>query len=469
MEEWADEVLLQICSHLDFKDVANFRRVNKHFAEVGAEALVTKVRFHCSQESLERLNAIANHNVFNKYVDTIVFEGNILANVGCIHTYSAHYDLEHHKNERPQPPGKDATAREKRLYDRNLSKFDRDILLKYERYRAFYERQQKVLQSTAYDDLISPSIPLFPRLNKIVLSTVGRCKHVLSKRFLEMFAVDCAMPIEHDTKYTKEQLKHLLFPQGRPLTTLHSLEVHVISPKFFAGYMPRDLICQAFQNLKIVDLNFRLEKDDRHELDILTADRCYGELTKGFLSDALATARELKELTINFDDFGFYGACTHIKHIMGEHSWPNLTVLDLDCMAANEDYLLSTLKRQPALERLRLGFITLEQGDWPSATREMRKSLNLIEFSAHGLLEDPYQMYPMHLIDAEAYMTEFAHWTLAAALDEYVTDIIDDFDDEPDYNPLEDMEFADPDELREEYGPFDEEFDEENDSDMDCD
>ncbi|EXJ89360.1 hypothetical protein A1O3_02427 [Capronia epimyces CBS 606.96] len=461
MDSCPDEVLLKIFNRLNFKSVANIRLVSKRLAAVGAEALVKRVRFHCSQESLERLNTIANHDIFSKYVDTIVFEGNILANVGCVHTYSAHYELEHHKYERPQPPEKNATAREKRLYERNLIKFNHDITLKYDRYRTFYDQQQKVLKSTAYDELISSSIPCFPKLSKVVLSTVGRCKHVLSQRFLEMFAVDCAMPIEHDTKYTKEQLKHLLFPQGRPLTALHSLEVHVVSPKFFAGFMPGDLICQAFQNLKVIDLNFRLEKDDRHGLDALTADRCYGDLSKGHLQDALAAAKDLEELTINFDDFGFYGACTNMQQILGDHAWPNLTTLDLDCMSTSESYLLDMLTRQPALEKLRLGFITLEGGRWPTTTMHMRKNLTLIEFSAHGLLEDSEQMYPMHLIDAEAYILDYAHFSLAAALDLYVTD---GYDEEDEYHPLEDSEFADPEELREEYGPF-----EDTDySEMDC-
>ncbi|EHY58004.1 hypothetical protein HRR83_005137 [Exophiala dermatitidis] len=461
MEECPDEVLLKVCDLLDFKSVASLRRVNKHLAEVGAEALVKRVRFHCSQVSLERLAAIAQHDVFNKYVDTIVFEGNILANVGCIHTYSAHYELEHHKNERPQSPGKNATARERRLYERNVAKFNRDIIAKYDRYRDFYERQQGLLKSSAYSDFISPSIPRFPRLNKLVLSTVGRCKHVLSKRFLETFAVDCAMPIETDTRYTKDQLKHLLFPQGCPLTTLHSLEVHVISPKFFTGFMPRDSICEAFKNLKIIDLNFRLEKDDRHDLDVSSAERCYGELGKGSLREALAGARDLQELTINFDDFGFFGACVNMEHILGDHTWPSLKVLDVDCMSTTEDYLLNMLKRQTELERFRLGFMTLDDGRWPTATLRMRRDLHLVEFSSHGLLEDSEQMYPMHYIDGDAYMDDFHEFSLAAALDLYVTDVHDEDDQ---YHPLEDTQFEDPEELRERYGPFsDDDF-----SDMDC-
>lgn len=462
METCPDEVLLKICARLDFQTVANLRRVSTRFAEVGAEALVTRVRFHCSQDSLERLHAIASHQVFSKYVDAVVFEGNILANVGCVHTYSAHYELDHHKNERPAAPGRNATEREKRLYERNVVKFTREISQKYDRYRAFYDKQQKVLKSSAYQDLLAPSMLCFPRLNKITLTTIGRCKHVLSERFLEMFAVDCGMPIDCDTKYTKEQLKNLLFPQGRPLTTIRSLEVHVLSPKFFTGFIPRSLLCQAFKNLKVADLNLRLEKEDRIGLDMTTAERCYADLKKGYLRDALGAATELERLTVNFEDFGYYGACINVKHILGDHTWPNLAVLDLDCMSTTQDYLISFLKRHPTLHELCLGYMTLLEGRWTKATTIMRKDLNLTAFTTRGILEDPEQMYPMHLIDADAYMEDFHEFTMANALEIYVTD---DWEEGDEYHPLEDEAFADEHELREEFGPF---ADDEDFSDMDC-
>lgn len=462
MEQCPDEVLLKICARLDFKSVANLRRVSKRLAEVGAEALVKKVRFHCSQDSLKRLHAISSHEVFCKYVDTITFEGNLLANIGCIHTYSAHYELEHHRGERPQAPSTFASDRARRLYERNMIKFHREVAQKYDRYRFFFDKQQKMLRSSAYADLIATSIPRFPRLTKIALSTVGRCKHVLSERFLETFAVDCGMPIEHDTKHTKEQLKHLLFPQGQPVSTVRALEVHVMSPKFFTGFLPRDLICQAFKNLRTIDLNFRLEKDDRIGLDIMTADRCYADMQKGCLRDALIAAAELEELTVNFDDFGFYGACMNMRHVLGDHAWPRLKLLNLDCMSTSQEYLTNMLKKQPSLTDLRLGFMTLEDGRWPATTAMMRKDLNLKTFKAHGLLEDPDQLYPMHLLDSDAYMDDFHHFTLSEALELYVTD---EWDDEDDYHPLEDDVFTDEESLREEFGPF---ANEDDFSDMDC-
>ncbi|KEF63486.1 uncharacterized protein A1O9_01464 [Exophiala aquamarina CBS 119918] len=463
MEDFPDEVLLKICRHLNFTDVSNLRCVTSRFAPIGAEVLIKRVRFHVSQVSLERLDAIASHQVLSKAVDTVFFEGNILANVGCIHAFSRHFEADHHNIDRPKTPGADATDREVRLYERNRQKFQQEISTKYERYRKLYDAQQTILNSGTYATLIAGSISQFPKLRKVVLSTVGRCKHVLSERFMTMFAVDCALPLEPDTCHTKEQLKALLVPQDQPLTVIRELEVHVLSPKFFTGFLPSHTICQVFANLKVINLNFRLERDDRNELDIMTAENCYGSFANGHLRDALKAASGLQKLTINFDDFGYFGPCTHLKHVLGESVWPDLDLLDLDCMSTTQEYLIDTLKRQPVLTKLTLGFFTLEDGRWTTATDMMRKELRLNLFVAHGVLEDSERMHPMHLIDTDAYMEDFAEFSLTNALDMYVTD--HDLEEE-DYHPLDDENFTDPDELREDFGPYmdsDEAFDE-----MDC-
>lgn len=461
MDDFSDEVVLNICRYLDFKDLASLRCVTPRLAQVGAEILVKRVRFHVGQDSLQRLSAIASHNVLCRSVETVVFEGNLLANVGCVHAFTLHFDSENMNTERPSSPAHDATEREIRLFDRNLAKYQQELNNKYTRYRNFYDTQQAVLKSDAYATLISDSVQRFPKLKKVVLTTVGRCKHVLSERFMDMFAVDCTLPLEPDTRQTAEQLKALLFHHGRPLTTVRELEVHVLSPKFFTGFLPSQTLCSAFVHLKVVDLNFRLERDDRSVSHTMTAESHYGKFAKGYLRDALKAAAGLQKLTINFDDFGYYGPCTDLKHVLGDSVWPELTFLDVDCMSTTQEYLIDALKRQPVLSKVTLGFFTLADGRWTAATELMRKDLNLDLFVAHGILEDPERMHPMHLIDGESYAENYVEFSLTNALDVYVTEPGSISTDE--YHPLDDDNFSDPDELREEFGPYDS-FD----SDMDC-
>ncbi|KAK5056562.1 hypothetical protein LTR84_012093 [Exophiala bonariae] len=462
MDDFPDEVVLKICGYLDFKDLASLRCVTRRLAQVGAEILVKRVRFHVGHDSLQRLKAIAAHNVLCKSVETVVFEGNLLANVGCVHAFTLHFDSDNLTADRPSSPPYGATEREMRLFDRNLHKYQTEINNKFLRYRDFYDTQQAILKSDSYTSLISDSIKRFPKLKKIALTTVGRCRHVLSERFMDMFAVECSLPLEPDTRQTAEQLKAILFHDSQPLASVRELEVHVLSPKFFTGFIPPPQLSSVFVHLKVIDLNFRLERDDRGLSHTMTAGSRYGKFAKGHLREALQAAGGLQKLTVNFDDFGYYGPCTDLKHVLGDSVWPELHFLDLDCMTTSEGYLIDALRRQPALSKLTIGFFTLEDGLWTTATELMRKALHLKLFVAHGILEDPERMHPMHLIDSDSYAENYVEFSLTNALDMYVTDGVPSDSDLDEYHPLDDDNFSDPDELREEFGPYDS-FD-----DMDC-
>ncbi|ETI28008.1 hypothetical protein G647_00457 [Cladophialophora carrionii CBS 160.54] len=471
LNAFPDEVIVKICAHLDFQSNANLRLSSKRLSQAGGEALVKRVRFHCAEQSLKRFHAIAHDAVLSKYVDTIVFEANLLATIRCVHTFQAHYHLEDH--DRPRPPPHDASVREKRLYERNVAKFNLAIKKKYDRYLALYDTQQKFLSSTICSEMIDPSMLCFPRLTKVVLSTVGRCKHVLSGRFMESFAPDVTMPIGLDSKHTKDQLRHLLFPSGQPLTGLKALEVRVLTPKFFSGFLPSDMLCLAFQNLRIIDLDFRLEKDDFTPLQRSNIRQHYADLANGLLRNALCAANDLEQLTVNFDDDGYHGSVADLDKILGNKAWPKLEMLNIDCMSTTEDELMDLLNRQPSLKDLRLGFMHLREGRWLSATTSMRKELKLHDFIPTGIFEDSGQMYPMHHLDGDAYTEDFSHISLGEALGLWVVHGTKSPGGN-EYHPLLDDNFTDPDELRDQYGPFmeDGEFsdsDSDSHSDMDCD
>ena len=75
-----DEIILSVFQHLnDFSSVAAFRLAGTRYAEIGAEVLVNRIRFHAMEDSLDRLKHFANHEAIAKNVDTVVFEGNLLA------------------------------------------------------------------------------------------------------------------------------------------------------------------------------------------------------------------------------------------------------------------------------------------------------------------------------------------------------------------------------------------------------
>lgn len=81
------EVLHAICALLPPKAVAELRLTCNVLAEIGARYLVKQVKFHTSVTSLERLQMIANHEVFSQYIETVHFEANLLANICCLNSW----------------------------------------------------------------------------------------------------------------------------------------------------------------------------------------------------------------------------------------------------------------------------------------------------------------------------------------------------------------------------------------------
>jgi hypothetical protein len=198
--ESPDEVLLKIFDQLEFSDIANLRLVNKRLSEIGRDALITQIHFHCSQNSFNRLSQIAQHKVFHKHVDSIIFEGNMLASIGCHHDYARQYPNESWENELPPPLPHNATDREQRLYDRNVRRATKERQKRLGDYQEMYMKQQNLGASTAYNDLVETSMAKFPLLRKIVLSTTGQCRHVLSPRFFESYPLTGPLSIDQETE-----------------------------------------------------------------------------------------------------------------------------------------------------------------------------------------------------------------------------------------------------------------------------
>jgi len=377
----------------------------------------------------------------------------MLANIGCRHHYLAHFDLEHHRDDKPQCPPANCSDRERRLYDRNLAKWETEILQKYTRYKSMLKQQEEIMQSTMYQDFIDTSMLNFPHLKEITLSNVGRCAHMLSDRFMQTFyptTIDCAMPMEGDTANSKSQLASLLLPQGKVLPTVQRLSAHLVSPRFFASFLPKDQVLNAFTNLRTIDLAFRLERTDA--IDIEGRPRlAYSPLVDtGTLRDALAAAAQLEDLTINFDDMGYYGSVVSVEDVLGGTSWPKLKHLNLDCMTTTAKSLMATLEHQPSLRYVTLGFFVLDVGFWTEITDDMKKDLKLRSFRAHGVIEDPDHMYSMQHVDVDSYIEDCYQTTLEEALNDYVCDTSLELEDS--LNPLDHNEWADLDDLRRDLG-----------------
>ena len=460
------EVLHHIFSRLEFNGVAGLRLAGKKYAAVGTEYLVTRVRVHMSKESLLRLQAFEEHETFHKRVKSVVFEGAMVADVGCENSYAAHFDLHHHANEKPQPLSENATQREHRLYDRNLAKFNQGVLQKYQRCRNLYDQQQALLADDLLEEVIGNVTEAFPKLESLTLTNVGRCKHSLSERFLEIFGVDCAVPMDPSTDHIATQLGVLLWPTGLPFISLKNLTVTNIDPSLFITKSGSSKMAKVFQSLTKIKLVFRMTSDDRLLYDSSSRNP-YHRFNDGGLHSALSAAKNLEQMLITFNDYAFAGWATDVQHILGDTTvWPKLVWVEADYITIDSpDYLINAIQRQPSLKKFWIGYATLLNGTWIDATKQMREKLSLETFMASGFLDDEEEAYPMHFVDADAYIEDSFNMDCTCLLDIYVTDK-EYMQDIEDFHPLQDLPLADPEDLHEEFGSL---ADSDTGSHMDCD
>jgi hypothetical protein len=390
------EVLHAICTLLCPKDVAAARLTSKVLAEIGAHHLVRQVTFYTSQSSLDRLQKVADHNVFRLYVGTVHFEANLLANLCCRSCWLERFakpghGVRAHKLEKPKALQEPSTVREKRTHARNLRKWEEDVNKAYDNHHSLREEQQRLHQQSP--ELMGQVMPRFPRLQKITF-TIGRCQHALSKRFQEDFdhRLGFCPPLSIDTGSTASQVKHLVLPGGKPLRDLQSLVVSDLDPSLFDLASGPSIMRQAFTNLKKLDLSFRLP--DR--VEPTTEPGLYNDLKNGGLRDAIASAPNLEDLRIAFNDFTYDGPCVDLNNVLGKKCFDYLKKLSISYVEADASDFMDILRRQKVLKHLAIYSVSIK-GSWVEVLNEMQKDLSLKHATFDGFLADTDGMYDVSL------------------------------------------------------------------------
>lgn len=446
----APELWHIICGQLDYEDLVNVRLACKALAIVGAEYLVNTIRFQTTPTSLKRLAFLAEHPHLRKNVKHLIYEGALIRDMSCIHLYSRHYELGRGAALKPQLPPDNASARTKRLYRRNLDKFNQDVKRKFDKYSEVLQAQQQLLNDVKARNELFGCIASFPNLCSLKLATDAMCLHALSDRFREEFGEECPAPLQWPNDNSVWQLQNCL------VTGLSDIDVRSVSPQFFNGLSGRtdSWLHDMFSTLISIRLTLRGNKEAS---STLTED-AFSVLQDGRLKRALGAAKQLQNICLNFQiQSNEVHEASSIEHILGQNTWPDLTDLEFDFLhCSSEDELMGMLARQPKLSILSVAFVRLERGEWTSVTRKMRDQLDLVHFFAEGVLEDEIRLYPMSLCERDAWLDEY-ELTLSQALDAYVGKV---------YDPIgsEDEDESDVDEsMHQLYNPLyhiDEEYDE---------
>ena len=165
------------------------------------------------------------------------------------------------------------------------------------------------------------------------------------------------------------------------------LDVFVLSPSFF-GSTNTEALRQAFQSLVYVELTFRftLAEKATHIAAVTNGEaHSYGNFLGDGLHGALAAATNLEEIHISFDGHGIPHGDP--ENVLGDTTWPKLRNLHLDNVCFTEQYFGDSLRRQPSLSCVYLGFATITAGSWVAMYNTVQ-GLRLLRFVCSGVFKD---------------------------------------------------------------------------------
>jgi hypothetical protein len=401
MDSCPAEVLHAICALLAPADIAAFRLVAKDLAVIGAHYLVNQVRFHTSQDSLNRLQKMSEHAVFSHSAKILYWEASrldadiTLPQLRDVMQKAATAKAAADTKPKPPPPG--ASLREQRLFRRNLAKWNSDSKETEQNIKSQFRKYQKIVASEdeaeeallSYNSALTTAIRRFSHLKEVHFDNEpSKCQHMYSQRFGARFdKVAFPIPFDRDTGSSVWQIRELLIGIANSESKVEKLVVHSMAPSFFQFLTGPTInqVHQAVCNLKHVSLWFRLDEDHEHVDD----GGCFGILNRGGLRDLLAAAPLLEHLAVRFDHFP-EGGVTTLANVVGDVGWRNLRCLRISQLSTSEAELMACLIRLKSLKEVSLGWMTLTKGSWEHTVERMQRelSLELADFEGFLVSED---------------------------------------------------------------------------------
>jgi hypothetical protein len=450
MESCPNEILHSICALLAPQDVAALRLVSKDIAAIASYYLVKSVRFHGVTESIDRLVQLAHHPSFCRRTTKLTWESTIMRPRVSYEDFNTIMQHDYEKSLDPKPikPEDGASPREVRLYNRNLTKWQKkpqripiqQVKRQFSLYRKARDAEHTADMTLLLTKTLEDVFRRLPRLEEVSYDNVVKCQHMFSQRFVERFKdFTITPPFSTDTAPSVWHVAELLTALYRAETKLKVLHLRQLAPSFFDP-APIASPPTSYVSLKgLRELNIRFLLDDDH--DHLPGLGCFGILKKGGLHQMLAAAPQLQTLAVNFDDDP-QEPVAGIGDVLGSTSWPYLKTLSFSHLSCSEDGFMECLQRQKSLKLVDLGFMTMDKGSWEKTITRMKHDLSLTCVDFWGLLigidpecEDVWDMAAMDgddyrsLISEDSSFESMLPMTLSMMIDLYVTSDDEDFPD----------------------------------------
>ncbi|KAL7623690.1 hypothetical protein AAE478_005242 [Parahypoxylon ruwenzoriense] len=369
------EIISQICSYLDPKEVRKFRLCCKTFADVGARFAYHKVEFYLHYRDLDMLRRISLHPVASRNVRSLVYVGPTMEMPKMtLSQFRSYYSEAKTVGEaiakvinEPLPP---------RIGDLQLV----DL---YKNYEAVLDRQEKILQDNADISCIEEAVSRFTSLEEI---TVSLCPQLYTNKEKTPFDGCLVPPDCHLLPKGDRHLDSLLSAVSKANIKLKKLSAGSFSWQFFQK-PPAELsrafsACADLTCLKLCIDTGILDEPIAGEGPIFGSEvaECRRLMQTGLLRAFLKSLHRLQTLFFTFlwhsDDHGYPARLEDI--IEPKHTWGNLGSLTLGNISCERQDLMSLLKRHKStLKILCLRDINLSNTSWKVLLPKIRRTMDL--------------------------------------------------------------------------------------------
>ncbi|ETS80767.1 hypothetical protein PFICI_08296 [Pestalotiopsis fici W106-1] len=358
MDAFPSEVLHIVFSHLELKDVGQFRLACKTFNDISAYIFFQNITFYLHTDDLRHLR-----HVTQKYptcIRSLVYRGRTIVDEVCADDFA-----EQHSEYMILK------------YGRELEHSSDDLQEQYARYKDKLAAQRRLIDAKDDFRCLAEVIGSLPQLQSITVNPdvyffPDHNPHNLKSPFDELF-YECSQKSGFDLVRHVEAVFSALQRAAAKIEVLRLGPVHwrVIEHNVSVLSTP----IQALSNLRHLELVFTLGKWSPCQ-----ASACREVVRSGALRSFLSTLPHLEVLNVDFSSIGHsrkFGASVD-DIIPSDRTWRYLHSLALRNMEEGQQDFMSVMERhkeslrEVCLSNIRLGEISL-----PVLLEEIRNTLSL--------------------------------------------------------------------------------------------
>ncbi len=408
------ELLHKIFTYLTPTEAANFRLTHKRIANIGVEHIVPVIFLALSEDSFNKLEAIAQHPEISKHVSSIIFDATCLKDFDRDkweeQVYSLDMLLQHdaifdHDDE-IGPVGSasfKAQFADFETWD-SLPRhpYTKDQLDRaFARYQRYRQEQYQLLRADVYLQRVTQALANLPLLKNVVLDTH---KHWMEHGLLSTeelwaaFGSGLCIQMAHrkdNHPAGQSEVHAILNTAHRAGLRLETFVCNLLSWSYFSEHSPRDY-AGSLVHLNRLDLMISRMKDIDGFIKCLSAGRVLSFLTAAPYLHRL----RLGAFTV-FTKTSHRRSLPNLEHFVGNFRWTLLVHVAIEFVEASENVFNGFLNRHSStLRSVQFRSLSLIDGEWMSMFRLMRSMLRLDEAGFRGTFHDKNGIFSFDVLGA---------------------------------------------------------------------